>query len=430
MPNKLVSLVAVVVIAAACGGSDPAGGSSTSVPDAAASDSPRVATTALNQLNCTEPVVVGVVADLSGGSELFGSQMSRGVAIGMAFESGGDPQDGMVQTYQIDDCEFHVIIGDDQSNPEVAAIVARKLIEDGATVLIGSVGQDTTAAVTEVADEADVVLVATVDTADGLAAAGFRDNVFMVGPDADQEAMALCDHLVVQSGATRLAQIAPDYGFGQRTATARRETCTALGAEFAIDDVLVPAGTTSFDPIVAPVVDADPDAVLVAWTGGGLKGLVNAVLEAGTDMELGTIFGSHRLVPVFYGSAVGTTSPVAYHYQAATNAANQGLIDQVGAATGLLPDVFEARGMTAAMLVVAAVRAGDDVGSMVAALEGISVVGPGGVVEIRRADHTAIQDIPIVTLVLATGPDYFDYISSVRPEPECRLVGEHAQRCP
>ncbi len=429
MHSKTVAILVVVALAAACGGSDPAGEPSTSTSGVAATSDGAVTTTPPTEpLLCAEPIVVGVVTDLSGGGELFGSQLARGVSIGMAFVGDSDPQEGMVQSYRVDDCEFRVVFGDDQSNPEVAAIVAGKLVEeDGASILIGSVGQDTTAAVAEVADAAGVVLVATTDTADGLTAAEFRTASFLIAPSLDQEAMALCSLVVGDGGATRLAQIAPDYGFGQRTAAARRESCETLGAEFVAEDALVSAGTGTFDTVLEPIVTADPDTVLIAWTGGRLKALLSAAADGGLDV--GTVFGSHRLVPVLFAAAIGTSSPVAYHHEAVTNAANDYLIDEVGSATGFLPDIHDARGMAAAMLVVAGARAGGDAGSP-EALEGISVAGPGGSITMRASDHTTIQDIPLVKLTSATGPDFFEFLATVRPEPPCRLTGEHAARCP
>ncbi len=434
--KPLTIAMAAAALVAACSGAAESDEDSSTPPDPATATANSVAATPTEAISCSEQVVVGVVADLSGGFSLFGSQLGQGIPIGFAYASGGDVQTGLEQTYRIDDCTVRVVFADDQSNPEVASIVAQQLVEDGAVVLIGATSQETTAAVQKVADDANVILIATSDTPTGLSSEGFDPNAFPTGPDIYQDAMAVCHRVVDLAGRSQLAQIAPDYGFGHRAAAAYRDACTALGAEFVAADVLAPAGTASFESVIAPIVAAGPDAVLLTWTGGGLKRLLD---EANTTLAadgalVAAPFLSSRLMPAFFANETGMTSPTRYHYGSPTNQVNDYLVEQTAAVFGAYPDVFDAEGMTASLLVAAGLRAAGgatDAASLRAAMEGIAFEGPRGLVEIRSEDHAAVQDAYIVTLVNTDDPngDYYDHVETVRLRPPCRLAGEFVGRC-
>ena len=140
--SAVVALVAAALLATAC---SSGGGEGTETTGEAAGSTETLATGTAAALRCADPITVGVITDLSGGLSIYGAQLERGVAIGLAYASGGPVQSGDDQSYQVDDCAIRVVFGDDQSNPEVARVVARNLLDqDGASVLIGSVGPSTT----------------------------------------------------------------------------------------------------------------------------------------------------------------------------------------------------------------------------------------------------------------------------------------------
>ena len=101
---------------------------------------------------------------------------------------------------------------------------------------------------------------------------------------------------------------------------------------------------------------------------------------------------------------------------------------------GAIPDLFDADGMNAAIMVVEALRAtggAADADSLKAAMEGMTFEGPKGTIVIRAEDHMAVQDMYVVTLVNVDDPEfkYYDYVGTVRPEPPCLLEGEYVDRC-
>jgi ABC-type branched-subunit amino acid transport system substrate-binding protein len=176
------------------------------------------------------------------------------------------------------------LIRDDQSNPEVADLAARQLINDaGAVILIGSVSPGTTAVLRDVASELGVILIATTDTPRGLDGVHFDPSTFLLAPTVYQDAMAICDFWNGDNSGSTYAQIAPDYPLGQRAAAAFRDACAFGGGEFAADDVMAPAGTTDFSALLEPA--SSSDVFLVTWAGGSLPRLLAAAAASGVDQH-------------------------------------------------------------------------------------------------------------------------------------------------
>ena len=151
-------------------------------------------------------------------------------------------------------------------------------------------------------------------------------------------------------------------------------------------------------------------------------------------MELGTTFIDNLTMPVFYSNAIGTTAGILYHYTAPNNPINDFLVAETQARYGASPDLFDADGMNAAIMVLETLKktAGDlTPETLVAAMEGLEFEGPKGTIYIRPEDHVAIQDMYILTLDNLTDPmgDFFTYVDTTRPEPPCLLPEGLKDRC-
>jgi len=429
--SPLVTLLAASLLAAACSGGGDADPTDSTTGDTEAT----VTSTEADQgLQCPEPVTVGVVTDLSGGLSIYGAPLERGVSIGLAYASGSPVQTGATQSYQVEGCEIRVVFGDDRSDPAVAETIAGQMIDEGASVLIGSVGPGTTAALAEVAEARSVILLAATDTPLGLTESGFRGNSFLVALSSAQHAYATCGYFAAALGADTFAQIALDYPAGQRAALSYRSACETAGGEFVAADQLVAAGTSAYTDSVAALAAAEPDALLLTWTGGGLGSLISAVAEAlPEDTAFGVTFPPDAVMPLYFDDAIGWTSPVTYHYTAPNTPANDFLIESV-AADGTKPDQYDALGMNAALLAVAALHDSGgavDGDTLRAAVEGAEYDGPKGTMAVRASDHLLMQDTYVVTLISTDDPDreYYETVATVRPEPLCSLEGIAAPRC-
>ena len=435
-------LVVLVLILAACAAEDTAttttaAETTTTAAETTTTEGTTDTTEAMMGATCDEPVTVGVITDLTGALAIYGAHINRAVPIGFAYATDSEPQSGAEQTYMVDDCEVRVLIRDDQSNAELSATVARELIEvDGADILIGTVSSGVTATLQGLAAENDIILIAAPAAATDITGKDFNENTFRASRHNYQDAMAICDQFVNGDGYETFVQIAPDYSFGYGGAAAYKDACTFEGGEFVADDVFAPADTTDFTSFLQPFADTDANALLVTWAGGGFVPLLQAAIDLGVvdaDTVLGSPFVDNVVMPAFFSNAIGSTSTILYHYTAPDNAVNDYLIEKAAAA-GAIPDLFDADGMNAAIMVVEALRAtggAADADSLRAALEGMSFEGPKGLIEIRAEDHVAIQDMYIVTLLNVDDPEfkYYEYVDTVRPVPPCLLEGDFVDRC-
>ena len=172
--------------------------------------------------------------------------------------------------------------------------------------------------------------------------------------------------------------------------TAQRKlprACIQLGAEFVADDIFAPATTTDFTPTWNRLLLPAPKPTSLPGLARA-SSLVQAAAEQGvTDtMELGTTFIDNLTMPVFYSNAIGTTAGILYHYTAPKNQINDFLVAETQARYGASPDLFDADGMNAAIMVLETLKktAGDlTPETLVAAMEGLEFEGPKGTIYIR-----------------------------------------------
>jgi branched-chain amino acid transport system substrate-binding protein len=279
-----------------------------------------------------------------------------------------------------------------------------------------------------------VPLIVAPAAANDITGVNFNEYTFRTSRNNYQDAVNLCEYLVQDYDT--FVQIAPDYAFGYGGAAAFRDACTLFGGEFVADDIFAPLDTTEFTPYMEQILDSGADAWLVTWAGGGFIPLINTAAELGVldEMEMGASFIDNISLPAFFANAIGTTSGILYHYTAPDNEVNDWLVEKVQERYDTFPDLFDADGMNAALLLVEAVKeTGGDTSpdTLIAAMEGLEFEGPKGTIYIRPEDHVAIQDMYIVTLLNIDDPEfkYFEYVETNRPDVPCLLPEELADRC-
>jgi len=335
----------------------------------------------------------------------------------------------------VDDCEIQVLIRDDQSNPETTTTVARELIEvEQVDILVGTVSSGATATLQGIALQNDKVLIVAPAAANEITGANFNDHTFRVSRTNYHDAVNQCEYMAQEY--ETFVQIAPDYAFGWGGAQAFRDACTYFGGEFVADDIFAPADTTDFTPYMEQVLDSGAEAWVVTWAGAGFIAMMQAAEELGVmdEMAMGTAFINNALIPTFFGNAIGSTAGILYHYTAPDNPVNDWLVQETMARYQVPPDLFDADGMNAALLLVAALRAtGGDTSSaaLIDAMEGIEFEGPKGTVFIRPEDHLAVQDMYILKLVNVDDPEFkfFELVKTTRPEIPCLLPEALKDRC-
>jgi branched-chain amino acid transport system substrate-binding protein len=389
-----------------------------------------------------EPIKVGLITDATGGLAIYGAHMLRSVMLGFEYATGAPGSVGDVftaedgeNTFMLNGCEIIVYLGDDQTNPELTASIAREFVEvNEVDVLIGTVSSGNTATLQEIAAENEVVLIAAPAAANDITGVAFNPYTFRTSRNNYQDAINLCQYLPTVYD--KFVQIAPDYSFGWGGAQAFRDACTFYGGEFVVDDIFAPFDTTDFTTYMEQILNSGAEAWIVTWAGGGFISMMQAAVDVGvTDsLDLGASFVDNVALPAFFSNAIGTTSGILYHYTAPDNEINDWLVAETKSRYGVPPDLFDADGMNAAILLVEALKATNmDASSdaLLPAMEGLEFEGPKGTIYIRPEDHVAVQDMYIVTLLNVDDPDFifFEMVETTRPEPPCLLPEQYLDRC-
>lgn len=397
---------------------------------------------AQDEVSCEEPIKVGLITDATGPLAIYGAHIIRSFMLGMEYATGAPGSIGEVftaedgsNTFMLGDCEIEVLLGDDQTNPDLTTSVAREFIEvDKVDVLVGTVSSGNTATLQEIAAENKVPLIVAPAASAEITGVNFNEYTFRTSRQSYQDGINLCEYLTTQYDT--FVQIAPDYSFGWAGAAAIRDACTLNGGEFVLDDIFAPADTTDFTPYMEQIYDSGAESWVVTWAGGGFVAIMQAAVDLGVteEMAMGSAFVDNVVLPAFFSNAIGSTSGILYHYTAADNEINDWLIEQDLARYGVPPDLFDADGMNAAIMLVEGLKAtaGDaSAEALIGAWEGLEFEGPKGTINIRPEDHVAIQDMYIVKLLNVDDPEakFFEYIETTRPEPPCLLPEELADRC-
>jgi branched-chain amino acid transport system substrate-binding protein len=408
-----------------------------------ATEAPAATEAPTTSLSCAEPVKVGLITDASGSLAIYGAHILRSFMLGMEYATGVTGSAGekfdfaqtQENTFTMGDCEIQVFVRDDASNPENTATVARELIDvEDVNVLVGTVSSGATATLQGIALENNIPLIVAPAAANDITGANFNEYTFRTSRNNYQDAINECSALTKQY--KNFVQIAPDYAFGHGSATAFRDACTREGATFVADDIFAPLETTDFTPYMEQIANSGAEAYIVTWAGSGFVSLMQAAEDQGVtdEMSLGATFIDNALMPTFFANAMGTTAGILYHYSAPNNPANDFLKEQDKARYGVMPDLFDADGMNAAIMIVEALKKtnGDVSGeALKTAMEGLEFEGPKGTIFIRPEDHVAIQDMYILKLVNVTDPDanFYEYVDTTRPEPPCLLPETLKDRC-
>lgn len=447
---QLFALLLVVVMLAACGAtpaptSAPAAQATvepTAEPATEATEAPTAApvvepTTAgeaePGRLACDEPLKIGLITDKTGALALYGEMIERSFLLGMEHMAGAPGTEDHI--FAVDDCEVQILIRDDQGVPETTSTVARELIEvDKVDLLVGTVSSGATATLQQVALDNDKILIVAPAAANEITGSNFNDHTFRVSRTNYHDAVNQCEYMATQY--KTYVQIAPDYAFGWGGAQGFRDACAHFGGEFVADDIFAPADTTDFTPYMDQILASGAEAWIVTWAGSGFIAMMQAAQESGVmdAMAMGTAYINNALMPVFFGSAVGQTAGILYHYTAPDNPINDWLVQETVARYGVPPDLFDADGMNAAIAAITALRkTGGDTSSeaLIAAMEGMEFEGPKGTIFFRPEDHLAVQDMYIVKLVNVDDPEFkfFELVKTTRPEIPCLLPEALKDRC-
>jgi branched-chain amino acid transport system substrate-binding protein len=319
----------------------------------------------------------------------YGAQYAEGFAAGLDYATHGS---GTVNGHKI-----VVTERDDAGDPAKAVAAAKELIGAGTKILAGTTASGVAVQLAPLAKENDVLYISGPAATD--AVTGNNRNTFRSGRQTYQDVLTAGTIVGSNLRGKRVAVFAQDSAFGQANLAAVTAVLGAAGAQ--VSSIPVPLAANDFSPFAQKAKDARADMLFVAWAGATAGAMWKALDDQGVPAASKVVTGLDQR------ASYATFGPVAsriaflshYFYQAPQNPVNAALVAYLKK-QGKVPDLFHPDGFVAAQMIVRAVgRAdGDDVGKMIAALEGWTFAAPKGVETIRAADHALIQPMFITQL--------------------------------
>ncbi len=171
-----------------------------------------------------DPIRIGVIVSLTGslgsvGDHLLQSaQLAEREVLAAGGLLGGRP--------------VEIVFADDRTEPEQAAVVARRMIEDGVVAIIGSLGSSASLAVQEVTGPAQIPQISCCSTSEDLTTAQPTDNRFLFRTvSSDLLQAEVTARYAVDEGCNRLAILHVDDAYGNPFAASIDSRFTALAME-------------------------------------------------------------------------------------------------------------------------------------------------------------------------------------------------------
>jgi branched-chain amino acid transport system substrate-binding protein len=247
-----------------------------------------------------DPIVVGVVSPASGNYADHGT-MER---MGMQMAAEEFKEKGLLGR------PVKLQVEDDETDPQVGARKARRLIEvDKIKYLAGGVSSSVAVSVGEVAQRYGAVYIASNQNSDTLTAQYARRCVFMVPPDMAMALRTLAPYLVEKVG-KKWYFLTHDYEWGwSGTKWAKVILQKAGGTD--LGESKIPLNTRDFSAFLLKARAAKPDALVITVGGVDLAALMEQMSEFGIYKETTVVSTLINLEDLW---AVGPDKMQGIHY--------------------------------------------------------------------------------------------------------------------
>jgi branched-chain amino acid transport system substrate-binding protein len=335
------------------------------------------------------PVNVGLVYSKTGLLAGYGAQYAEGFVNGLDYAT---HHTGMAGGHKI-----VVTDRDDAGDPAKAVAAARELVGQGYKIIVGSTASGVALQIAAVAKESNILFISGPAAADAIT--GNNRNAFRSGRQTYQDVLTAGTIVGNNLRGKKVVVYAQDSAFGQANLNAVRTVLGGGGAE--VVGVMAPLSANDFAPFLQKIKDAKPDLLFPAWAGATAptmwKGLDDSGIFASTRVVSGLDQRSSYETLGSAGTKISFLSH--YFYRAPKTKANDFLVAALKK-QNKVPDLFDPDGFVAAEMIVHAIEKadGEDVGKMIAALEGWTFEAPKGKQTIRAADHAMLQPMFVAKL--------------------------------
>ncbi|MDB5072372.1 MAG: amino acid transporter substrate-binding protein [Candidatus Eremiobacteraeota bacterium] len=335
------------------------------------------------------PVNVGLVYSKTGLLASYGAQYAEGFAVGLDYATN--------HTGSAGGHKINVTERDDAGDPAKAVAAAKELVGQGYKIIAGSTASGVALQIAPVAKENNVLFVSGAAAADAIT--GNNRNTFRSGRQTYQDVLTAGTIVGSNLRGKKVVVYAQESAFGQANVNAVRTVLGGAGAT--VDPVTAPLSANDFAPFSQKIKDAKPDLLFPAWAGATAPAMWKGLDDSGVFASTRVVSGlDQRSSYETLGSAATKISFLShYFYLAPKNKANDALVAALKK-QGKVPDLFHPDGFVAAQMIVHAIEKadGEDVGKMIAALEGWSFDAPKGKQTIRAADHAMLQPMFVAKL--------------------------------
>ena len=349
---------------------------------------------------------VGVVYSRTGLLASYGAEYIEGLRLGLLYATHG--------TNKVDGHPVQLTLQDDKGDPATAVSEGKDLIGQGYKILMGSCSSAVGLQMGGLAAQNQVLFISGPAATDAIT--GLNRYTFRSGRQSYQDVLAANSFLT--GVGKKIVVFAQDYAFGQGNVAAVKAVLGGKGHH--VSSILVPLTANDFTPFAQQVVQAKPDLLFVAWAGDTAGAMWQALEQQGVFKATTVTTGlADRITWQSYGPASSSIKFLS-HYVAdgpgKKNKVNNWLVAKMKQ-RGQVPDLFTPDGFNAALMLVHALHkaGGENVDSMISALEGWKFTGPKGVNFIRPQDHALIQPMFQVQLVKGKNGKYTDKVLKVIP---------------
>ncbi|PID76546.1 MAG: branched chain amino acid ABC transporter substrate-binding protein [Deltaproteobacteria bacterium] len=182
--------------------------------------------------------------------------------------------------------QIELLIEDDQCAPEIAANAAKKLVSDGAEVILGGICSGSTIAAMPIFKDAGLLAISPSATTDSLTYSGKYPNFFRtVAPDAVQ-APPMADFALNKLGAKKIAIIHDKGDYGKPLAEGAKKRIEESGkAEVVLFEGVTPEAV-DYSAIVQKIKRSKADVVIF----GGYHPEASKIVSGMRKKRLKTIF--------------------------------------------------------------------------------------------------------------------------------------------
>ena len=339
-------------------------------------------------------IKVGVPMPLSGPAALYGEPAVKGIRMFVEELNGAGGVLGK---------KIELVVRDSKASADEAVRVSREMIlKENVEFLVGTLTSAEGPAVSTIAKENKIILIAPIPKTDQLTAEkNLHPYVFRTAANTTMEGRSVAEIIATWKDVKKVATIAHDYAYGQDVAKAFADHIKKLRPDVEVVDQQWPKlGEADYTPFINAQMAKKPDAVFSAMWGGhfvtwakqakplGFFDLVqNRVVNGG---EAGSVEATRALGPDYpFGIWANSYDLAAFDGQSDTH---KKYIERVKKFTGEdPPSTWPVTTYVAMQFLVEAIKKANSVDSdkVAKALLDLSIDSPIGKQTLRASDHQA-----------------------------------------